>query len=489
MPDSPAPVASAPPVTVRMYKGLLGDCFLLRVGTGEATSSILIDCGVLQGIQGAADRMKRVAADIVAATGGKLDLLVVTHEHFDHLSGFGYAPDVFFGGQLKIGTAWMAWTEDPQDAQAQGLRARFDKGKAAVAAAAQAAAQMARRGVAGVADVTAGLENFIGPVSEGLGAAGSPRTTRDILEAIKKTAGSVAYLQPGRVLPTPGATPLRAYVLGPPRSEARLFKTLPSAGDAKETYMGGDGLSLADHLLAVLDPSGSPDGGGDLPFPARYNHPLPDFTAAAGPPAPPAPPDSAAAWITHVYGDGPPWRRIDSDWLQGAGALALKLDSNTNNTSLALAFERPGGDVLLFTADAQVGNWLSWSDQPYPDPDDPSAPPRALADILPRVVVYKVGHHASHNATLDAQGLERMTHPNLAAFIPVVETDARAQGGGWNMPFPPLLTRLLQITQGRVMRGDAAAGQSPDGQALTTDAAFLAAAKDSPDGLYVEYAL
>ncbi len=471
---------SSPPITVRMYKGLLGDCFLLRVGEGAARSSILIDCGVLQGIQGAADRMKRVAADIVQATGGELDLLVVTHEHFDHLSGFGYASDVFFGGQLKIGAAWMAWTENPQDAQAQGLRARFDKGKAAVAAAAQAAGRMAGQGVVGADDVTAGLENFIGPVVEGLGAAAGPRTTRDILDAIKKAAGSVSYLEPGQVLPTPGATPLRAYVLGPPRSEARLFKALPSAGDAKETYMGGDGLSLADHLLAVLDPAGGAGGGGpDLPFPPRYNHLLPAASAS----------DPAAAWVARTYDQGPAWRRIDADWLQGAGALALKLDSNTNNTSLALAFQAPSGDVLLFAADAQVGNWLSWSDQPYPDPDDKAAPPTQLADLLPRVVLYKVGHHASHNATLDAQGLERMTHPGLVAFIPVVETDAHAQGGGWNMPFPPLLTRLLEMTQGRVMRGDAAAGHDPSGQALTTNAAFLAAATESADGLYVEYAL
>jgi hypothetical protein len=44
-----------------------------------------------------------------------------------------------------------------------------------------------------------------------------------------------------------------------------------------------------------------------------------------------------------------------------AGRLALQLDSDTNNTSLVLAFELgKSGRVLLFPGDAQVGNWLSW---------------------------------------------------------------------------------------------------------------------------------
>ncbi len=510
-----APLAPTAAVTVRMYKGLLGDCFLLRLRSGGETSSILVDCGVLQGVPGAGDRMRRVAADIVAATGGRLDLVIATHEHFDHLSGFGYAPDVFFGGGLKIGAAWMGWTESPDDPQAQALRARFDKGRTAVAAAAARAATMAGQGVAGAAEVTAGLENFIGPViepSEPAAAAPAargpaPKTTRAILEALKATAGQVAYLEPGRVLRTPGALGLRAYVLGPPRSEARLFKSLPSPGDAKETYLGGDGLSLADHLLAVLDPTGAdtPSDGAEAPFPSRYGHKLPPAApapvpapasgspVAAAPPDPPRPARGAAeAWMGRVYGaTDAAWRRIDADWLQGAGALALKLDSNTNNTSLALAFETADGDVLLFAADAQVGNWLSWSDQPYPDPDAPAAAaPATLADLLPRVVLYKVGHHASHNATLDKQGLELMTHPALAAFIPLVEADARRQpGGGWAMPFPALLARLLSRTQGRVMRGDCTAGRDLDGRPTTTDADFLSRAVDSPDGLYVEYAL
>src|SRR5687768_2131673 len=56
------------------------------------------------------------------------------------------------------------------------------------------------------------------------------------------------------------------------------------------------------------------------------------------------------------------WRRIDDDWLDSAGEFALQLDSYTNNTSLAMAIELKGtGKVLLFVADAQAGNWISWA--------------------------------------------------------------------------------------------------------------------------------
>src|SRR5262249_1438716 len=93
-------------------------------------------------------------------------------------------------------------------------------------------------------------------------------------------------------------------------------------------------------------------------------------------------------------GNGGSWRRIDTDWLNPVGSLALSLDSLTNNPSLVLAIELvESGKVLLFAADAQIGNWLSWQDVAWQDPKINTD------DLLARTVFYKVGHHASHNAT------------------------------------------------------------------------------------------
>src|SRR5690606_6160869 len=107
--------------------------------------------------------------------------------------------------------------------------------------------------------------------------------------------------------------------------------------------------------------------------------------------------------------------------------LALKLDEDTNNTSLVLAFEfEDTGDVLLFVGDAQVGNWLSWEKVSFAVPE--SDRPLPALDLVRRAIFYKVGHHASHNATLRRQGLERMESDRLVAFVPLDVATAKKQG-------------------------------------------------------------
>jgi hypothetical protein len=144
------------------------------------------------------------------------------------------------------------------------------------------------------------------------------------------------------------------------------------------------------------------------------------------------------------------WRRIDGSWLDSSSSLALQLDSATNNTCLVLAFELGnGGDVLLFAADAQVGNWLSWQDVKWNLNGNSVTGP----DLLKRTIFYKVGHHGSHNATLRELGLEMMEKLQLA-FVPVHQEMAKKKR--WNqMPLNELMDRLNEITHERVVRIDA----------------------------------
>ncbi len=142
------------------------------------------------------------------------------------------------------------------------------------------------------------------------------------------------------------------------------------------------------------------------------------------------------------------WRRIDSDWLNAPASLALQLDSATNNTSLVLAIELENGRVLLFAADAQVGNWLSWQDLKWTvDGKEVTGP-----DLLRRTVLYKAGHHGSHNATLREKGLEEMDRLEVA-LIPVDHKMALKKGWG-NIPLTKLEKRLDEKTKGRVLRLD-----------------------------------
>ena len=93
------------------------DAVLGRVG---AVYRIAVTGGVVIGTPDAASRMVKVMKDVVAETGGFIDLLVATHRHWDHVSGFVQAADDF--AKLKVGQVWLAWTENPEDPDAKTLQ-------------------------------------------------------------------------------------------------------------------------------------------------------------------------------------------------------------------------------------------------------------------------------------------------------------------------------------------------------------------------------
>jgi hypothetical protein len=492
-----AEMATLKSLRIRMYRGILGDCFLVRPTVvdhaGEKTKAILIDCGVLQNVAAGAEiieqlseavvskigggrlaaiiagpkQISAIAKDVLNAVNGRIDLLVITHEHFDHLSGFAVEKAGFLAKELTIDRLWMAWTEDPKDAQANVLRARFRQAKQALAAAVALAAKLGVDAPSSLQNAAA-LAAFSGPTDlPGLAASGQ-LSTADIIKMLKDKAGAEAtsYLEPGQVVELADFG-LKAYVLGPPRLETLLRKDSPSSGPTKEVYLTQSDLAAAAESAAraQLALNGAADGAqfaGDVtPF-ARVHHrparaPSRNGRAKAE--------KATARFLVQDLYDEPAaqWRRIDSDWTGSIEALALKMDSDTNNTSLALAFELPDGQVLLFPGDAQVGNWLSWNNQTYPPKKQEGSDrvPVTAEDLLRRVTFYKAGHHGSHNSTLKALGLERMSDPRLTAAIPVVEAVAAIQGKGrteagkgWKMPYGPMYQELKSRTRGRIVQGD-----------------------------------
>jgi hypothetical protein len=438
-------------VGIRMYRQGLGDCFLLSFEDAGARSHVLIDCGVVLGAAGGSERIREVVGQLREDCGGKLDLVIATHEHWDHVSGFKTAREQF-ERDFTIREIWMAWTENPKDRQANRLRKERGEQVAKLALALQRWKEQASRAVRADArdgvrlrSAIAGTESlldFFGPGP--LAAKG--QMTRDALDFLKEHAAPKKYLEPGDDQRVPGTRHVRAYVLGPPRDEALIKKDLPTKS-RPETY-GDEGMRLST-TQAFLSAAAPVSGSGDA---ERYQ-PFDAFYRIGGGEA------AQMAFFQSNYGfgagsaqDSPngaaAWRRIDEDWLSMTSELALMLDSDTNNTSLVLAFELgSGGKVLLFAADAQVGNWLSWEGVEF------ARDGVTTADLLARTVFYKVGHHASHNATLREKGLELMTHRRLAAFIPVDQTTAHKVG--WKkMPFDPLLERLRERCRRRIVRLD-----------------------------------
>src|SRR5688572_27006842 len=100
---------------VRMYRQGLGDCFLVTFPRkGKAPFQVLIDCGVLTGDASSMQRIvEHIRGTVQNGKPGKarLDIVIGTHEHKDHLSGFNQARDLF-NNDFDFGAVWLGWTEN-----------------------------------------------------------------------------------------------------------------------------------------------------------------------------------------------------------------------------------------------------------------------------------------------------------------------------------------------------------------------------------------
>lgn len=441
-------------VRIRMYRQGIGDCFLLRFGGEDDTEkpfTILIDCGVHSATNGGTGLIRKIAEDIRQETGGHIDIVVGTHEHWDHISGFHQAREIF--KTMSADLAWLAWTEDNDDELAQKLSLKNKRYRAVHAL--SGASNALRMAGSAVGDRVEALLGFYGP--------GGGRDLRKAGDALLALASNVNYLKPGDApIELPGQA--RVYVLGPPRDEKLIGKSSPSKAKS-EVYEFGQFLAAAEQLERGLDDT-------DQPFARHHSVPIDatrgvDFFARHYWSA--SEPD---AGVNHPRReDGQAWRRIGTSWLEMSESLALHLDHDTNNTSLVLAFELStpdeDGPVMIFAADAQVGNWLGWRHHSW------EVGGRSITgeDLMRRTILYKVGHHASHNATLEEHGLELMKDSLELSLIPTSEEMASKVDWG-NIPWPALLKRLKEVSGTKVLRSDKPAGADLGAFKLKRDPLF-----------------
>jgi hypothetical protein len=437
---------------VRMYRQGLGDCFLITIpGAAGKPFYMLIDCGVVLGTQEPAAKMKAVVDDVIKTTNGRIDLLVATHEHWDHVSGFVQVADLFTN--LTVGEVWLAWTEDPKNKLASKLRAERRVAEIALRLAAQ---HLALDGNSESAQRVDSLIGFFGAK------AGS---TDEAFASVKNMGkGKPRYCEPGEPpIVIPAIPGVRFWVLGPPQNEKSIKKSNPGKGEAYglDASPGGSQAFLVSAFMRNM--AAATEGGEsesiEEPFDPIYAIPLPraeqlPFFAQRyfGPTIDHGIFDRSARKIVRDQS----WRRIDSTWMESAETMALQLDSATNNTSLVLAIEIvKTGEILLFPGDAQAGNWLSWQELEWDLEDPKTGKKRHVTgpDLLARTVFYKVGHHGSHNATLKEKGLELMTNDDLIAMIPV-DHDMAVKKNWGRMPLPDLVERLKEKTRGRVLSVD-----------------------------------
>lgn len=468
--------ASRAQAVLRLYCQGIGDCHLVKFTKADGGDFwMLIDCGVHTSVTGGPAKVDAIVDDILSVT-TRLDVVVATHEHWDHISGFLTAKQKF--ARFDIGEIWMAWSENPKDPDAKALDKFKDQALTALSGASRRLDAIDQPD-GNLASVRDGLGAILG-FSFGLKGE-RVRSARDALVSLAPK--KVRYLDPKSApLQVPSLPNLRIYVLGPPR-DRQLLGIMERDG---EMYglSGEAGYGLASAIggaVQMLD--GTAPGADDfaMPFDTSVGDDLDTTLAAMKSRSPSVADDGATSLLSRHYREE--WRRIDHDWLGVSADLAMQLDNRTNNTSLVLAFEFVDSErVMLFAADAQVGNWLSWQDLEW----RVGARKVTGPDLLSRTVFYKVGHHGSHNATLKSKGLEQMTNADLSAFIPTNAVDAKKVKWG-AMPFKGIVDELEVRTSGRTIRADDSwVAKAQTKLAFTPPSGSVQALRHSP-GLWVEF--
>jgi ribonuclease BN (tRNA processing enzyme) len=353
-------------LTLSAYQVGFGDCFLLtfhypKHGAKVAFARhVLVDFGSSGLPKNApAGHLLRVAKDIASECGGKLDAVVVTHRHSDHLSGFARRSDGKGTGDilraLRPDVVVQPWTEDPK-AQKDALSptAKNDPGLAAVRSLTNMQAF-----AAAVVEESRQLQGKLGSRRLAqLAFLGEENLTNAAAVKNLMTMGKNFYVYHGsrsgleKVLPG-----VKIHVLGPPTLQQSSAIRKQRAKDEDEFWQ----------LQAAAGRR---------------------FTAGTGPLFPGAAvyrkgqkPPPFARWLI------PRMLAVRADQLL---EIVRILDEQMNNTSVILLLET-ANRKLLFSGDAQIENWL------YALKESPRAP--QLGPLLADVDFYKVGHHGSGNAT------------------------------------------------------------------------------------------
>jgi beta-lactamase superfamily II metal-dependent hydrolase len=424
---------------VRMYRVGFGDFFLLTVPTAAGPRHILIDCGVHAGDIGS---MSEAIAQMAEETKSNLALVIMTHRHADHISGFASCKDVF--SKFTVERVWMPWFEDPSKKEAVNFQSSL------TALAAQLHAALAARADPESKELANMAQNIIGePLAFGGG--GSNAVALAVLHGGFSNRPQPNFYKAGDSPTLPrdlAEAGLTAQILGPPVDE-----TLIAQMDNKNhQYLANSDGSLSGRIE---------------PFAQAFK------TDAGSYPEEAFEGDNSADKIARRITD------LQPDLL---AAKARQADNTLNNQSLVVLFTFRGKN-LLFVGDAQWGNWENFLFGGALGTAGHTGLTDHSKSILGGIDFYKVGHHGSTNATpLDAVNALR------DGCVAMCSTEPGCYGApdkGTEVPRAPLLIALQKKTNNQLVRSDQikADGKAPTGDLPNPPPIF----KVPPTGLYIDY--
>jgi beta-lactamase superfamily II metal-dependent hydrolase len=447
MDDGSAPPGGKAGVRIRMYRVGFGDFFLVSVPSNGGQAHILVDCGVhAHDIKA----MPAALAQMKADTGGKLALVIMTHRHADHISGFASGKDVFAG--FTVERVWMSWFEDPDDQ----VGARIQSQLTAVAQHLHAALT-ARAAQPGPDDEQ--YQNMVGNIL-GLAAGASNDVALRVLRSFKTPEGHptpVDYYRagdPAKLPPSLASAGLTAQILGPP-TDLALVAEMDNHAHQYLTATGGRDsahVTTFDPVFATRD----------YAWPRLKGDPH---------------------WLDTLYDPAVIKQHIDESMPDALAAAAQNADNAINNQSVVVLFGFQG-KTMLFCGDAQWGNWANFL---FGGPVGESAElTPASSQILGALDFLKVGHHGSTNATpIDVVKALRQ------GCVAMCSTDPGAYGNpakGTEVPRTPLLAALAEKTGNQLARSDQiSAGTATPTAGLGNLAAVFEAGPG--EATYIDYLL
>ena len=375
-------------VRIRMYNVGFGDAFLVLLPANGKQRRILFDCGSIEAAKNApmASIVDRIIADVTDRDGvPRIDVVVATHRHKDHISGFGNAK----WNTVEVKEVWMPWTEDPSDAEGRKIR---DIQSALALALTMSLAKPAPAGLTpqeldarnrarDVVNNSLSLTNEKEMKTLHSGFLGDPE--RRFLPVKPKADANI------RLLKTDVLPGVKIHVLGPSRERDVIRDMDPPKG---ESFLR---MSASIDTNTTLPPA---------PFGPDFRH---DKYTGAGTLLP-----------------------TDRDGIKKAGSLtdlavAVALDKAVNGTSLMLILE-VSGTFFLFPGDAQWGTWNAAMQDPE------------WKQMMKKVAFYKIGHHGSHNAT-PKDFVEDMMPDGICAMASTLTRNVWPE-----IPRIPLLDRLAE---------------------------------------------
>ncbi len=439
-------------VQVRMYRAGTGDCFALKFYDGnKVVLRMMIDAGC---ISGGKDHHEPYIRNLKKYLGDDIDVLVVTHEHYDHISMFKSCKHLFSSG-FNVKEIWLGWTENDDKHQVKIWKTKYGQKKKALAAAAIKLAESLESDkklkintkIDHGEQILGAKENFVSGMDEmlslyGMGVkkkvyVGQQAGMKVVKETIAKPTTRIRYFEPGEIIKNPcDSVGLTFYVLGPPK----LYEAVKTeSGKKGEGYEHNKEIEESELFSLAFGDNGELNENGIQPFGMQYVSKKENSVTSE-----------------NYKNEDNTWRKIDSDWLMAGGPLALRMNSLTNNLSLVLAMElEETKEVLLFPGDAEYGSWRSWHQIDWPSnlgeqPSNGDKKKHFTEDLLNRTIFYKVAHHTSHNGTAKRKGLDMMIDDRLVAMA-TLDYDRISKHWKNTMPNEQILSELLQKTKGRLM--------------------------------------